>query len=464
MINLYNQVPSVYTSASRDFQYMCWLFNIVLNSVKHNVDGLYTLPNIGSDPKLTELLAMTLGFKVKRNYDEKQLTALVTILPTVLKYKGTKKAIEMAARALVKATGSLGEAKVSIKDTVVEVTLPKDLIDVSLFLDLLDYILPAGMSCRVIRKNEESNDIDDIIVKYKDVLTLLDNPITPDLAWKSNEQFVDSTGLSGLYNLDNSGLVFGKALTFNNNTFETTNITVRNCLIASTMPPVWALEAYEQGFRIRYGEYYLSRKVTMVDSKPKLNLVLSNTESEAAVWNIISTSRQNNETGYPVEAESIYHITSIGAESYYLSYNHDTGQFGISLPGERKAKGDTFELYIYQETVKDDIIAYEPLTTGVLSAVKNGSDITKNICIAVQGVPDFTSNIKKLGNSLGLNAGLLSNTVIPTLADSKLVEGDKTPSIVALYSTENDGTHNPLFIKQDNTNIQLKAKNRVQEL
>lgn len=151
MIKFQEQVPSVYPSASRDFQYLSWLINIVLNSVKHNVDDLYNLPNTQSDPKLTELLAMTLGFKVKRNYDQKQLAALVAVLPRILKYKGTDIAIEMAGNALIAASGAQGSFISEISDGVLEVTFPKDLIDISLFTDLLPYILPAGMTCRIIR-------------------------------------------------------------------------------------------------------------------------------------------------------------------------------------------------------------------------------------------------------------------------------------------------------------------------
>ena len=196
MINFYNQVPSVYTSASRDFQYLSWLINIVLNSVKHNIDYMYNLPSIGGNPKLTELLAMTLGFKVKRNYDEKQLMALAAVLPSILKYKGTEKAINMAATALVKAGGSLGEANVDINGTEVIVTLPRDLVDVTLFLDLLDYILPAGMTCRISRENIESRDISDIQVKYSDALNLI---VADDLSWKSVGDDSQSTGLSSLF-------------------------------------------------------------------------------------------------------------------------------------------------------------------------------------------------------------------------------------------------------------------------
>ena len=202
MINLYNQVPSIYTSASRDFQYLSWLFNIVLNSVKHNIDDIYNLPCATDDPKLTELLAMTLGFKIKRNYDQTQLTTLVAILHSALRYKGTEKAIRMAAEALVKATGSLGEAKVEIEGTEIQVTLPKDLVDITLFLDILDYILPAGMTCRVVRKSQNTKKIDDIKIKYSDEIKLL---VTDDLTWTTDNGISQSDGLSSLYAFSTDG-------------------------------------------------------------------------------------------------------------------------------------------------------------------------------------------------------------------------------------------------------------------
>jgi hypothetical protein len=154
MIKFANQVPSVYPNASRDFQYLGWLIDIVLNSVKHNVDDLYNLPDNKADAKLTELLAMTLGFKVKRNYDQNQLKALVAALPRILKYKGTKAAVDMAGNALIAASGASGIFSSEIKDGVLEVTFPVSLVDISLFTDLLNYILPAGMTFHIIRKNE----------------------------------------------------------------------------------------------------------------------------------------------------------------------------------------------------------------------------------------------------------------------------------------------------------------------
>ena len=197
MINFIDQVPSIYPSASRDFQYLSWLINTVLNSVKHSVDGLYNLPNTG-DPRLTELLAMTLGFKVKRNYDKDQLIALVSIIPSILKYKGTKKAITMVIDALIMASGTVGDFDSDsdaffkiVDDTQLEITLPKDLLDVTLFTDVLPYILPAGMTCKISRKNIQAEDL---------ITKLAYNDLAPKTVWHADLTWKEHVG-SGLANM-----------------------------------------------------------------------------------------------------------------------------------------------------------------------------------------------------------------------------------------------------------------------
>lgn len=195
MIKFSNQVPSVYPNASRDFQYLCWLIDIVLNSVKHNVDDIYDLPNNEADIKLTELLAMTIGFKIKRNYDQKQLSALIAVLPRIIKYKGTKKAIDMAGNALIAASGAIGSFSCKIENCELEVTFPVGLIDISLFTDLLNYILPAGMTYHIIRKTEIHRKYADIL-DYQDVMQA---DWIEDVALDDNTNYI--TGLSNLYDV-----------------------------------------------------------------------------------------------------------------------------------------------------------------------------------------------------------------------------------------------------------------------
>lgn len=198
MINFYDLVPSIYTDTSRDFQYLSWLINVVLNSVKHNVDRMYDLPNQKADPRITELLALTLGFKVKRNYNEQQLQALVSILPSILKYKGTKKAVLMAGKALLNAAGPTAVFDCSLEDNILKILLPEELIDVVLLTDLLPYILPAGVTCQITRKTETQS-------KYSTKLSQVDSIQTAILP-QVMQDTVDS-GISGLSRLFDSGEV-----------------------------------------------------------------------------------------------------------------------------------------------------------------------------------------------------------------------------------------------------------------
>lgn len=200
MIKFREQVPSVYTNASRDFQYMSWLIDIVLNYVKHNVDDLYALPNITADPRLAELLAMTLGFKVKRNYDQKQLAGLVAILPRIIKCKGTIEAVTIAGQALIATSGSTGDIMCKVDGGVLEVTLPKTLVDISLFTDLLPYILPAGMTSRIIRTNilDKSYTTN---VDYNDNLLA---ELIPDITWDYNTDTM--SGLSSMFSAGEDGI------------------------------------------------------------------------------------------------------------------------------------------------------------------------------------------------------------------------------------------------------------------
>lgn len=153
MINIKNQIPSIYYDASRDFQVLGHLYEVVLNYIKTNADMLYQLPNgIDTDTRTTELLAMTLGFKLRRNYDKAQLAALVSIFPKLLKIKGTIGAVNLAGNALVKASGVPGEFTSEINNQkILTIKIPIELSDITLLLDLLPYILPFGIRVSVIR-------------------------------------------------------------------------------------------------------------------------------------------------------------------------------------------------------------------------------------------------------------------------------------------------------------------------
>ena len=229
MIKLANQVPLIYSNASRDFQYLSWLFNIVLNSVKHNVDDMYDLPNSKIDPKMSELLAFTLGFKIKRNYDQKQLIALVQVLPIILKHKGTKKAIEIACDAVVNASGAVGIYDVVITDTnVIEILLPKDITDTTLLIDLLPYILPAGLSYRIVKRTEIQS-IFKTEVDYQDTITA---KWYKDVYVDRND-VADNSGLANLFDAPST-----EELSFNIKDINTDEIIPNAGLLDNLVIPV----------------------------------------------------------------------------------------------------------------------------------------------------------------------------------------------------------------------------------
>lgn len=152
MISIKHQLPGIYYDTSRDFQILGHLYEVVLNYSKTNADMLYLLPNgLTEDSRITEVLATTLGFKLRRNYDKAQLAALVSIFPQLLRIKGTKRAIDLVGDALVKASGVPGSFHSELKEQVLIVKIPVELTDITLFMDLLPYILPFGISVSIVR-------------------------------------------------------------------------------------------------------------------------------------------------------------------------------------------------------------------------------------------------------------------------------------------------------------------------
>lgn len=176
MIKLQELTPSVYYEQSRDFQFIGRLYDIVLNYIKTNADNLYTLP-IGKnmDEKLLNLLAFTLGFQSKHHYNSKQLLAICSVLPLILKHKGSLNAILIAVNSILYAEGINQALDYEFKDNNLVLYLSPDLSDLTLLKDIMIYILPAGIGCDMIKEIKSVNKIETILTTkdevtvYKDV-------------------------------------------------------------------------------------------------------------------------------------------------------------------------------------------------------------------------------------------------------------------------------------------------------
>lgn len=186
MIKLQNLLPDVYYKQSRDFQFIGRLYDIVLNSVKTNADLLYEMPINDNSPDIyADLMALTLGFKPKHNYTAYQLKTLCRVFPLALKNKGSIKSLVQIANALAQADGSTQQIKYSIEDNYkITLFIPMEVKDLTILYDLLDYILPAGMTCDIVKQVIITTDTE-TKVQTKDSLIVYtksapgETPITP---------------------------------------------------------------------------------------------------------------------------------------------------------------------------------------------------------------------------------------------------------------------------------------------
>ena len=186
MIKLQELTPSVYYEQSRDFQFIGRLYDIVLNYVKTNADNLYTLP-IGKnmDEKLLNLLAFTLGFQSKHHYNSKQLLAICSVLPLILKHKGSLDAILITVNSILYAEGINQALDYEFKNNNLVLYLSQDLSDLTLLKDIMIYILPAGIGCDMIKEIQSVNKIETILTTkdevkvYKKETTTLNKILNP---------------------------------------------------------------------------------------------------------------------------------------------------------------------------------------------------------------------------------------------------------------------------------------------
>lgn len=161
MIKLQDLTPAVYYDQSRDFQFIGRLYDIVLNYSKTNAANLYNLPaGKNMDEQLLNLLALTLGFKPTKKYNSKQLRAICSALPTILKSKGSIQSLVLATNALLAAEGVKQPLDYTMHPKEgITLYVAQELDDLSLFTDLLDYLLPAGLSCNIVKESQRIAEV-----------------------------------------------------------------------------------------------------------------------------------------------------------------------------------------------------------------------------------------------------------------------------------------------------------------
>lgn len=163
-ISTIKMTPSIYSKESRDYQLISRIYDAVFNYSKMGIDGIVNIPlSKNVDERFLDLIAKTLGFESKHNYNSENLFALVSSFKKIMSKKGTIKAIEECVSMLLKSQNIRENFIVNTteKSYTVKIYVPTELSDIILLEDMLNYILPAGFVYEIYARDLGQSLIDE---------------------------------------------------------------------------------------------------------------------------------------------------------------------------------------------------------------------------------------------------------------------------------------------------------------
>lgn len=175
MFRLQDHVPQNYINQSRDFQLFCRLYDYINNGIRFDIRSIIDLFNPEKcNDQMLNLYCTKVGFFHKIDIDTALLRNILKVFPEALKYKGTKKGIELAVGAVLKSETSSGTFDIiwpSSDDPDIRIYTSDELYNKKALDEVLRYIMPVGLNYSVsIRKTQElSTDL----FNYSDSFTYL---------------------------------------------------------------------------------------------------------------------------------------------------------------------------------------------------------------------------------------------------------------------------------------------------
>ena len=166
LFRLEENVPDIYVEMSRDFQLLCRVYDIFVNSNIITQSKIRQQLNIEQiDDKLLKLLAGRLGFNSDNYIPTEVMRSILLQFPLMIKNKGTKVGIEQAIRSVIKQTSEVSNVRISeiaINDGEIEITVKSDdasAVDTSYLSDVLKYVVPVGYTVSVIVSQTTTNNV-----------------------------------------------------------------------------------------------------------------------------------------------------------------------------------------------------------------------------------------------------------------------------------------------------------------
>ena len=156
LFKLEENVPDVYVEMSRDFQLLCRVYDILVNSNIITQSKIRQQLNIDQiDDKLLKLLAGRLGFSSDNYIPTEVMRSILLQFPFMIKNKGTKVGIEQAIKSVIKQTSKVNSVYVSditIATGEIKVIVESDdasAVDISYLSNVLKYVVPVGYTVNV---------------------------------------------------------------------------------------------------------------------------------------------------------------------------------------------------------------------------------------------------------------------------------------------------------------------------
>jgi hypothetical protein len=126
-------------------------------------------------------MTITLGFKPKHNYSQNQLLAICSVFSEVLRNKGNIRAIQLVGEVILKTEGIVGDvvcmlqydAALQRELPVLRIIVPEKLAEVALFYDLLEYIMPVGVTAEIVRGEMLDPIVAEIEIATTDTVNIL---------------------------------------------------------------------------------------------------------------------------------------------------------------------------------------------------------------------------------------------------------------------------------------------------
>lgn len=159
MFRLIDTSPEYYLQQSRDFQYLTRLMDIWFRGFKFDADMILKMADPLSCPdKYLQALREKIGFYPRKHIENEDLRIILKAFPWMYKYKGSRKAIDMAVRIGLMLNGidvNASQLRITINNMEVEVST-RQKIDETAIREMFRHIAPVGYALVFVIQEQQS--------------------------------------------------------------------------------------------------------------------------------------------------------------------------------------------------------------------------------------------------------------------------------------------------------------------